>query len=250
MFKTKRIIYVDNVKEMNKHIKYCLENRIEAPSEAWVNLQRIKKVYFTLDILYTRIILRYYGNGNLYTTYIFQLDGSEHQQAIPGLRTFSLLQRMSNKGVVDLTGNSKWYNAEYDTWNLAPIGGLIYFNQKLKDIRFENCIEYDRRSAYASALMEDIPDTRRPPKEGGYLQKGEIGFRTMSQGYNDEEQFYAIFEEGMYADYIYPAMESPFKKFAQYYYNIKLNFCKEIHNFFVSVIFFSQSFCTCIGSIS
>lgn len=223
MFKSKRIVYVTDVKVMNQHIKFCLENRIEAPSEAWVKLQRIPKAYYTLDILYTRLILRYYGNGNYYTTYIFQLDGSEHQQAIPGLRTFSLLQRMSNKGVIDLTGNSKWYNSTYDTWNLAPIGGFIYFNKKLMNNRYENCIEYDRKSAYASALLEDIPDTRRPPRENDYVRKGEIGFRTMKIGHNDEEQLYAIFEEGYLADYIYPAIESPFKKFAEYYYSKKIH---------------------------
>lgn len=224
MYKNKRIVYVDDVKVMNEHIKYCLENRIEAPSEAWAIQQRIPKLYYTLDVLYTRLILRYYGNGNLYTTYIFQLDGAEHQQRISGANTFSLLQRMSKKGVVDLTNNPKWFDTEYYQWNLAPIGGLVYFNKKYINGRYENCIEYDRRSAYAAALLEPIPDTRVIPREKDYVKKGEIGFKTDRIGYNqNEEQLYAIFEEGLYADYIYPAIESPFKSFANYYYSKRLH---------------------------
>lgn len=223
MYKSKRIVYVDDYKVMNQHIKFCRENRIEAPSEQWASQQRIPRAYYTLDILYTRLILRYYGNGNMYTTYIFQLDGAEHGQAISGLRAFNLLQRMSNKGVVDLTNNYKWYNSKYGIWNLAPIGGLIYFNEKLRDQRHENCIEYDRRSAYASALMEDIPDTRVIPRTNDYVKKGEIGFREMQNGYSEDIQLYAIFEPGYLADYIYPAIESPFKKFALHYFEKRKN---------------------------
>lgn len=222
MFKSKRIVYVHDVREMNSHLKWCKENRIEAPSETWASMQEVPRVYYTLDILYTRMILRYQGNGHLYTTYIFQLDGAEHQQEISGLRAFNLLQRMSNKGVIDLTANKRWYNAEYDSWNLAPIGGLVWFNDKLINNRYENCIEYDRRSAYASALLEPIPDTKVIPRENDYVREGEIGFREMSNGPSSEEQLYAIFEPGKLADYIYPAIESPFKKFAEYYYHKRI----------------------------
>lgn len=222
MFKNRRIIYIHDVDEMNAHIKWCRENRIEAPTEAWASMQRIPKLYYTLDVLYTRILLRYMGNGNLYTTYIFQLDGSEHSQTISGLRAFNLLQRMSNKGVVDLTKNYKLYDTYYDSWKVGPIGGLIYFNKKKANQRYENCIEYDRRSAYASALLEDIPDTRVIPRERDYIKEGEIGFHHMEQGYSQDQQFYAIFEPGHYAEYIFPAIESPFKKFANYYYDKKI----------------------------
>lgn len=223
MFKNKRVVYVHDVNEMNEHIKYCKIHKMEAPSEAWASLQKIPKLYYTLDVLYTRIILRYHGNGNLYTTYIFQLDGSEHPQTISGLRAFNLLQRMSNKGVVDLTRNYKWYNSYYDSWNVGPIGGLIYFNKKLMGQRYENCIEYDRRSAYACALMEPIPDTKVLPRENDYIKPGEVGFKHTRQGYSNDEQFYAIFEPGIKAEYVYPLIESPFKNFATYYYNKKLN---------------------------
>ena len=114
MFKNKRIVYVTDVNVMNEHIKYCLDYKVYGHSPEWVKLQRNPKMYYTLDILYTRIILRYAGNGNYYTEYIFQLDGNKHAQTISGLRAFNLLQRMSNKGVVDLTGNPKYYDSFFE----------------------------------------------------------------------------------------------------------------------------------------
>lgn len=218
MFKNKRIVYVHDVRVMNKHLRYCRDNRTLAPSEAWVNLQRLPRAYYTLDLMYARIILRYCGNGNPYTEYIFYLDGSEHQQAVSGMRAFNTLQRMSHKGVVDLTGNKEYYDSLYGTWNLGTIAGLIYFNPKLSGHRYENCVCYDRRSAYSAAMLEPIPDTNVLPRRNDYVKKGEIGFRLMPHGINNEQHFYAIFEEGYLADYIYPAIESPFKSFVEYFY--------------------------------
>lgn len=218
MFKNKRIVYVHDVREMNKHLRYCREHRTRATSEAWVKLQRLPRAYYTLELMYARIILRYSGNGLPYTEYIFYLDGSEHQQAVSGMRAFNTLQRMSHKGVVDLTGNSEYYDSLFGTWKIGTIAGLIYFNPKYLGQRFENCICYDRRSAYSAAMLQPIPDTRVLPRRNDYVREGEIGFRLMPHGINNEQHFYAIFEVGKLAEYIYPAIESPFKPFVEYFY--------------------------------
>lgn len=218
MFKNKRIVYVHDVREMNKHLRYCRDHRTRATSEAWVKLQRLPRAYYTLELMYARIILRYSGNGLPYTEYIFYLDGSEHQQAVSGMRAFNTLQRMSHKGVVDLTGNSEYYDSLFGTWKIGTIAGLIYFNPKYLGQRFENCICYDRRSAYSAAMLEPIPDTRVLPRRNDYVREGEIGFRLMPHGINNEQHFYAIFEAGKLAEYVYPAIESPFKPFVEYFY--------------------------------
>lgn len=219
MFKNKNIIYITDYKIMNKHLKYCKENRLLAPSEDWARMQRIPSVYYTISVMYTRIILRYQGNGNPYTEYIFNLDGGKNTQQISGLRTYNLLQRLSHKGVVDLSNNWKYYDKDFDCWKIGHIAGLIYFNPKYNGQRFENCYEYDRNNSYSAAMLEDIPDTRVEPRMYGTVGKGEIGFREMTRGYTDEIFLYAVFEEGFLADYIFPAMESPFKKFVEFYYN-------------------------------
>ena len=218
MFKNKNIVYVLDYKEFNKHLKFCQENRLLAPSESWAKLQRIPMVYYTIRILYTRIILKYQGNGHKYTEYIFNLDGGTKTQQISGLRTFNLLQRMSNKGVVDLSNNWKYFDFEYNQWKVGQIAGLIYFNPKYNGQRLDNCYEYDRNNSYSAAMLEDIPNTKVEPRMYGEVRKGEIGFREMRRGYTDEIYLYAVFEEGKLADYIYPAIESPFKKFVEYYY--------------------------------
>ena len=218
MFKNKRIVYIHDVEEMNKHLDFCKRYRLEAPSEAWVKLQRLPRAYYTLEIMYARIILRYSGNGLPYTEYIFYMDGSEHQQTISGMRAFNVLQRMSHRGVVDLTNNYEYYNQNYGIWNLGTIAGLIYFNPKYSGGRYENCVCYDRRSAYSAAMLEPIPNTNVLPKKNTYVGKGEIGFRLMRKGINDEEYFYALFNEGELAQYVYPAIESPFKSFVDYFY--------------------------------
>ena len=218
MFKNKRIVYVHDVREMNKHLRFCKNCRIEAPSEEWVKLQRLPRAYYTLELMYARIILRYCGNGLPYTEYIFYLDGSEHQQAISGMRAFNTLQRMSNKGVVDLTGNYEYYDSSCNKWKLGTIAGLIYFNPKYSGGRYDNCFCYDRRSAYSAAMLEPIPNTNVLPRKNDYTKEGEIGFRLMPHGINNEQHFYAIFESGLLADYIYPAIESPFKSFVEHFY--------------------------------
>lgn len=218
MFKNRRIIFVDDVNVMNRHLKFCMENRILGSSEDWVKLQRVPKAYYTLDVMYARIILRYSGDGKPYTEYIFYLDGSEHQQKVSGMRAYNLLQRMSHKGVVDLTGNRDYYDPSYGTWNLGAIAGLIYFNSKYSGGRYENCVCYDRRSAYSAAMLEPIPNTNVLPRLNDYVKENEIGFRLMSHGVSQEQQFYAIFEPGLLADYIYPVMESPFKSFVEHFY--------------------------------
>ena len=51
--------YINNVNEINKHIKFCRNNRLLAPSEDWVKLQNMKRCYYTMEDLITKFIIRY-----------------------------------------------------------------------------------------------------------------------------------------------------------------------------------------------
>ena len=223
MFKSKRIIYIRDVKEMNQHIKYCQKYRLYAPSEGWVEAQPFKKNYYTMEILFTKLILRYRRSGFGYAEYIFHLDGSAKQQQVSGLYAFTMLQRLSNKGVDDLTGNWEIYNKNTDTWKYPIMAGLLWFNPKFVNQRIENCVEYDVNNAYSYAMTFDIPNTKVKPRENDFVKKGEIGFRVMQRGFNEEMYLYAVFEEGKYAQFIFPAIKSPFVKFAETYYNKRRN---------------------------
>ena len=222
MFKSKRIVYVKDVREMNKHIQYCKKYRFFAPSEGYVEAQEFKKNYYTLEVKFTRLILRYRHPSLGYAEYIFHLDGSKKQQQVSGLYAFNMLQRLSNKGVDDLTGNWKIYNKK-EGWIYPIMAGLLWFNPKFINQRIENCVEYDVNNAYSFAMLSDIPNTKVKPREHDFVKAGEIGFHVMQRGFTEEMYLYAVFEEGKYADLIFPAIKSPFEKFVKTYYNKRVN---------------------------
>ena len=217
--KNKRIVYVSDVKEMNQRIKFCIENRFYAPTEDYARDKVNRQYYYTLDIKYTKLILRYKPKGETYGEYVFALDGSEKAQQINGALAFNLLQRMSNSGVVDLTGNWNYYDSNNDQWLVGHIAGLLWFNPKYEGGRYPNCIEYDTNNSYSYAMLGDIPETKSKPRLNDYVKEGEIGFRLTQRGISEENYLYAIFEPGRYADYIYKAIPSPFENFVKYYYN-------------------------------
>ena len=219
MFKGKRIVYVTDVNEMNQHIDYCLKYRLEAPTENWAKEQNNPQLYYTLEVKYTRLILRYTYTS--YTEYIFQLDGSEKSQAVSGMRAFNTLQRMSHKGVPDLTNNDLLFDKNFNEWKVGNIGGLIYFNQAHIGERLENCYEYDMNNAYSWAMEQPIPNTRVMPRTMDKTRKGEIGFRVEQRGLSDDMCLYAVFEEGVYCEYIYPAIPSPFINFANHFFKLR-----------------------------
>ena len=208
---------------MNAHIKYCRKYKFLAPSEQWVERQEFKGDYYTLEIKFTKLILRYRGQGNPYTEYIFHLDGSKKQQQVSGLYAFNMLQRLSNKGVDDLTGNWKIYNKNEDGWIYPIMAGLLWFNPKYNGQRIENCVEYDVNNAYSYALTFDIPDTRVTPREHDFTKEGEIGFNITSKGFTNEVYLYAEFEPNKLCDLIFPSRKSPFDKFVKKYYNKRVN---------------------------
>lgn len=79
---------------------------------------------------------------------------------------------------------------------------------------------YDVNSAYAAAMLKDMPDTSKECRQG-YIEEGEIGFKLLPKFNNDGDMCVAITEKGKYSNYIYPLMPSPFKKFVEKWYKIK-----------------------------
>lgn len=223
MFKTKKIVYVSDVKEMNQRIQFCIKNRFYAPNEEFAKRSVNTQYYYTLDIKFTKLILRYKPQGEIFGEYIFFLDGSAKDQQINGALAFNLLQRMSHSGVEDLTGNWNYYDSNTDEWLVGHIAGLIWFNPKYEGGRYPNCIEYDTNNSYSYAMLGDIPETKVKPRLNDYVRKGEIGFKLMQKGISEEIYLYAVFEPGHHADYIYPSKPSPFANFVHYYYNKRKN---------------------------
>lgn len=94
---------------------------------------------------------------------------------------------------------------------IASAKPIIGFNEKY-DATEHNVVAYDLNSAYAAALMDEIIDTYNMDY-ARTVGKNEVGFLM-----NDD---LTLVEEGEYADFVFPLIESPYKAFAKKYYEQK-----------------------------
>lgn len=220
-FKRRKIIYINNLEEMNHYLKYCERYLINLSREQ-VELANLdpKSKYYQIEIKPTQIELSFYTTTKGYETNIFKLDGSNPTKHLNGLEAFSMLQRMSKKGVVDLT-KTPLYNEEIKDFDLPTIGGINYINSNFINKRIEHVYAYDLNSAYSWAMTLPIPDTKGEIDYSRKINKGEIGFIIKTDKYTFSEKLFAVFEEGKYADYIFKAIESPFIKFVEHFYKGK-----------------------------
>ena len=86
----------------------------------------------------------------------------------------------------------------------------LWKNEKYEGTR-NYAIGYDLNSSYSFAMLKDMPDTSKKPKTG-FIKKGEIGFDFEGK---------PIFEG--WSLWVFPLMESPFKKFVNRWYEEKKN---------------------------
>lgn len=218
----KEIIETD-LEEFNARLSYCKSNLIELPASQ-VRLSEVKHQsnYFELIENIVCVKLVYYNRFEKYACHIFYLDGRKvEKENITGMRAFIQLQRFSNKGVIDLRDDLSIYNPYLAEFILPTIGGYNFKNQKYINNRYENCISYDINSSYSFAMMQKMPDTSSILRRNDFLKKNEIGFKIKIDTLTMRLAMFAIFNEGEYADYIFKSIESPFKKFVDFYYDKK-----------------------------
>lgn len=91
---------------------------------------------------------------------------------------------------------------------------FLYHNKKFEGTR-QKAIGYDLNSSYSNAMLGQIPNTDVPYRIG-VVKENEVGF------IDDEGQLIPVFE-GSHSHFIFPLMESPYKKFVEKYYSIKKN---------------------------
>lgn len=203
MFSRKRQVYVD-AKTMNEHLKYCYKyrqivEREKAPGETFANKAFVedKLVYFYLS----------YKKGSQACTYILRKDGNEDVQKIDGGEAFRILSQYYKVPVFE------------DKKILAMTSGpYTYSNPKYSGIRVK-AIGYDMNSAYAYAMLKDMPDTTVAP-HAGVIKKGEIGFMEVPKD-DDPDQMRLVPKFTGYAYWVFPLMKSPFVEFVNTWYEKK-----------------------------
>lgn len=233
-FKLSKYVYINDLSMINEtleklKIKTQEKKMFEMPFKVASSLKESNEAFqasraYQINVKYTQIEVSYYNNKKGYVTEIFKLDGSLGESKLNGLQAFTMLQKMSNKGVDDMT-NTEFYDKICECFTISTIGGFTYKNPKYIGNRYTGVYSYDVNSSYSFAMLKDIPDTKGPMYERRELQDGEIGFNEVYE--NGQLILKAIFTKGTFCRYIFKAIKSPFDNFVKKYYNIKCNAPKD-----------------------
>lgn len=206
MFIRERKEYVD-LETINKHLKYCYENRLIVERKK-TSKETFKNKAFVEDKLVEFRLS--YKKGTKACTYIFFKDGRADSQVTDGGEAFRIL--------------SKYYKVpKFDDPKILAMSAspLLYKNKKYENQRNE-AIGYDLNSAYSFGMIQPMPDTSVPMRQGNIIEGKEIGFIELPKP-NDPTQMMLVPKYKGYSLYIFPLMESPFTKFVEVWYNKKLN---------------------------
>lgn len=203
MFGRKRQAYV-TASEMNEHLAYCYKyreiiEREKEKGETFANKAFLenKTVYFKLT----------YRKGTQACTYILRKDGAEEDQAIDGGEAYRILSqyykvpKFKDEQILSMTA-----------------GPYTYSNPKYSGTRVK-AIGYDMNSAYANAMLKDMPDTS-VDYHAGFIKEGEIGFIEVPKD-DDPDQMRLIPKFSGYSLWIFPLMKSPFTEFVNHWYSVK-----------------------------
>lgn len=193
----KKRIKVLTPKEMNEllaNIKTTRQIIYEDPNErtggigykAYI-VQKLSKIEVTVKL------------GSQVATYVCKLDGSEDDTSeANGLEAFRI-------------GQHYYKVPEYSSRPFSA-RALLWYNKNYERQRV-NAYMYDINSAYATVMAtKRFPDTSVTP-QAKVVGKDEIGFN------GDGE----LIHEGGFAYWVFPLMESPYKKFVETWYSKKKN---------------------------
>lgn len=107
--------------------------------------------------------------------------------------------------------NRHYYKVPHRQALFKNAGPLLWTNPRYDKTRVR-AWGYDMNDAYASIMMDLLPDTSVPPREGT-VRSGEIGFSIDGE----------LRHEGRYAPFIFPLIESPLREFARTFHDRKVN---------------------------
>ena len=195
---------------MNKHLDYVyryydIQYREKTEYEEFGMKAFIEDfmVYFHLT----------YKKGSKACTYVCRKDGLPNDQHINGVEAFRILSRYYNVPRMDESICGKSADGGLSA---SPI---LYFNPEYNGTR-QYAYGYDMNSAYSYAMLQDMPDTSKPAREGFIEEGKEIGFIEELNPNNELVTCLRPIFSG-YSEYIFPLMPSPFVKFVEHWYNIK-----------------------------
>lgn len=173
--------------------------------------------FFHQTMKYATLTTRYYpgGTGKV-VTFKFDLFEEDKHTDVQGATVYATLQHYYK--TADFTKdeyvcNRLCYSSAEGKF-LVTVGGVLGYNRKHNRTR-QKAWCYDRISAYAWHLMQDLPlgDTYETERE---VQEGEVGFFLFGDTVK-------LVGPGKYASFIFKLQPSPFKPFVEKYFQEKQN---------------------------
>ena len=203
------------VAEMNQHLKYVFEY-YDVQYRAKSSRETFKRKAFLEDRMVQFVLT--YKKGTKACTYICRKDAEDIIQATDGGEAYRILCQYYKVPKITHIG-------EREIAKKGDLGGmsaspLLYSNPKYENQRLY-AYGYDLKSAYSAAMLKPIPDCSKPMRSG-LIQEGEIGFVEKPKDKDPESTELIAIYSG-FSLYIFPLMESPFKRFVETWYFRKEN---------------------------
>ena len=164
-------------------------------------------------------------------TYKTRKDCSEARQKVEGKTTYATLNHYykvpsfkDDEYVREALQYIEGVSGRKRNVFCATCSGFLYSNPKFQRIRIEGCYGYDLNSSFPSAMLNRMPDTSKPYKVNSKVGEGEIGFiaqPTIKADCSIETILQPVFS-GI-AEFVFPLMDSPFKRFVEVWYGRKKN---------------------------
>lgn len=206
------LVVCDTAEEMNKHLAYvkefrrCYEGDYD-PKDKRCLLSTINAFYSDKLVKFS---LTYKIGKKKAATYLFSKSGGEIEYQQYALEAWTNLNQYYKVPALDMC-----------IWSSMSASPYRYTNKKYSGKRVK-AWSYDVNSAYAAAMLQDMPDTSKECRSG-YIEEGEIGFKLLPKFNEEGDMCVAITEVGKYSNYIFKLMPSPFTRFVEKWYAAKKN---------------------------
>lgn len=168
----------------------------------------------------TQFFMAFFRGGKAHVLWCY-LDGRPNEGGvIPGKQAYAIMAQYYKAPKMEDWICAKMLDGKpnFDVLSSSPI---VWTNKAFEGQRVD-AVCYDVNGAYGWALEQPIPDTSKPPRRDGFVGDGELGFLvdgevpSLSWG-----KRLRLVLPGGWANFVFPAMESPYKKFVDKWFGLK-----------------------------
>lgn len=215
-FRRLKTVYVNTAHEFNKLLEYARKYRFIALKE--YDYEDLGAVAFINDKL---VEIELVMQTDKATRYVFYKDLRKNEKIISGMDAYIPMANSFRLA----TGYKLPIFENPDDFGTA--NALLAYRPKYAETKRVEAWAYDANSAYGWGLTQPMPDTREFVGVNRIVQEGELGFVTDEKKLKGfklcDEYRLRMVGPGHGATYIFKAIDSPFKSFAERWYDKKLN---------------------------